>query len=72
MNYILLANPREWQSYHPNQFDINKKVSYVIDKKNRSSLINARVGERALLIITGRERKIKFEAVVSEIGRAHV
>ncbi len=65
MNYVLLANPDDWTEYNPNDFDKKEKVCYEIHRKNAKYLSNAIPGEKALLLITGKEQVVKFEAVVS-------
>lgn len=69
MNYLLLANPNDWTGYKPTDFDKKVKVCYEIHTKNEKYLSNAIPGEKALLLITGKERVIKFEAVVSSHPR---
>ena len=69
MNYLLLANPSDWTGYKPTDFDKKVRVCYEIHSKNEKYLSKAILGEKALLLITGKERVIKFEAVVSSFPR---
>jgi hypothetical protein len=64
MNYLLLANSHKWSQFNPNDFDKKGKVCYEIHRNNANYLTKAKPGEKALLLITGKDRVIKFEASI--------
>lgn len=73
MPYLVLANPDQWKNaYHPNDFDIFKKIKYSINNENQKYLQNAKIGDKALLMITKYGREIWVLAVISSIDSNEV